>query len=32
MVVEQLREGVTVKLSYEERNGQHVVTSIEVAE
>ena len=31
-VVAQLREGVTVKLSYEERNGHHVVTSIEAAE
>jgi hypothetical protein len=27
-----LQDGVTVKLSYEERGGQHVVTSIESAE
>lgn len=28
----ELQEGVTVKLSYEERDGKHVVTSIESAE
>jgi ferric-dicitrate binding protein FerR (iron transport regulator) len=32
VVVKQLQEGVTVKLSYEERNGKHVVTRIETAE
>jgi hypothetical protein len=30
--VPHLREGVTVDLSYEERNGEHVLTSIESAE
>ena len=32
LIVKPLREGVTVKLLYEERNGKHVVTSIEAAE
>ena len=32
LIVKPLREGVTVKLSYEERNGKHVVTRIETAE
>ena len=32
LIVKPLREGVTVKLMYEERNGKHVVTSIEAAE
>jgi hypothetical protein len=32
LVVKHLREGVTVKLSYEERNGKHVVTRIDPAE
>jgi hypothetical protein len=31
-IVAPLREGVLVKLSYEERNGHHVVTRIETAE
>src|SRR5262245_53449173 len=31
VIVEGLQEGVTVKLSYEERGGEHVVTSIESA-
>ena len=30
--VVQLQEGATVDLSYEERNGEHVLTSIESAE
>jgi len=32
LTVTPLREGVTVKLSYEQRNGQHVATPIETAE
>ena len=32
LIVKPLREGITVKLVYEERNGKHVVTSIEAAE
>jgi hypothetical protein len=32
LIVKPLREGGTVKLLYEERNGKHVVTSIEAAE
>ena len=32
LIVKQLQEGVTVKLSYEKRDGKHVVTSIETAE
>jgi hypothetical protein len=32
LIVTGLRDGVTVKLSYEERRGEHVVTSIESAE
>lgn len=30
--VERLQEGITVKLSYEVRNGEHVVTPVETAE
>ena len=30
--VKQLSEGVTIRLMYEERNRQHVVTSVEAAE
>ena len=32
LIVKPLREGVTVRLSYEERGGKHVVTRIETAE
>jgi Protein of unknown function (DUF1344) len=32
LIIRQLPVGVTVKLSYEERDGKHVVTRIEAAE
>lgn len=32
VIVKHLPVGVTVKLSYEKREGKHVVTSIDVAE
>jgi hypothetical protein len=32
LITHQLREGLTVKLSYEERDGKHVVTRIDTAE
>ena len=32
LVVNELQEGITVKLSYEKRDGKHVVTWIETAE
>jgi len=32
LIVRHLQMGITVKLSYEEREGKHVVTSIETAE
>jgi len=32
LIVKHLQEGVTVKLSYEERDGKHVVTRVETAQ